>query len=88
MTNPAFRFAPFIRVQQSGYKDANDRDDDGLSNDDGAARQTAQFIRDAYREASGEKPVGDDDDDGIEASVGKAYAKPVRTLLAALRGAR
>ena len=38
-------------------------------------------------EATGENPVSDDDD-GVEAAVGKAFAKPVRTMLAALKRAR
>ena len=66
--------------------DANDRDDDGFLNDD-EAREAARFVRDAYRQANGDKPVSDDDD-GIEAAVGAAFAKPVRTMLAALKRAR
>lgn len=86
MINPAHRFAPFLARPSGGYKDADDRDDDGLS--ESAAKETADFIKDAYRQATGENPVGDDDDaDGIEASVGTGLAPAVRTFLAAAKRA-
>jgi hypothetical protein len=66
-------FPPFSRrAEPKRHKDVNDRDDDGLDLDDGAGRDMADFIKDAYRKAGGD--VADKDKSGEAAEAVAALA--------------
>jgi hypothetical protein len=88
----AFNFAPFnrrpARPTGAGYKDVNDRSDDGLDQDaDGAARDMAKFIKDAYREAGGDEPADADKSDQAAKALAKAttYEERVSASAALIR---
>lgn len=66
-------FPPFSTRRAQPYKDANDRDDDGLAQDDGAARKRAREIVNAHREATGENPISDDDNSEAVDAAAKAF---------------